>query len=161
MAAIARAIGFPPGLWFEDLGPGTQPDAEDRQNLSDRLDLLLNTITNDRTGSPYTDAEVARMSLGVLTAEEVTGIRAGTISNPTVDKVVALSSVFGVEAGYFLEGEEKPPMLDREALDILRDKTTSAIARKSFRLPAPEKRMILNIINELENSRRAGDQETT
>ena len=99
MAAIARAIGFPPGLWFEDLGPGTQPDAEDRQNLSDRLDLLLNTITNDRTGSPYTDAEVARMSLGVLTAEEVTGIRAGTISNPTVDKVVALSSVFGVEAG--------------------------------------------------------------
>jgi hypothetical protein len=40
--------------------------AEERQSLSDRLDRLLNTLTNGRTGSPYTDAEVARMSLGVL-----------------------------------------------------------------------------------------------
>ncbi len=162
MAAIARAMGFPPGLWFEDLGPGIQPDAAEKcQSLADRLDLLLNTITNDKTGSPYTDAEVARMSLGVLTESEVAGIRAGTISNPTVDKVVALSGIFGVEAGYFLDGAKEPPILDREALDILRDATTSAIARKSFHLPNPEKRMILNIIDELENARRAGDQATT
>jgi transcriptional regulator with XRE-family HTH domain len=99
------------------------------------------------------------MSLGVLTEDEVAGIRAGTISNPTVDKLVALARVFGVEAGYFLDGVEEPPLLDREALDILRDETTSAIARKSFRLPGPEKRMILNIIDELENARRARDQE--
>jgi len=38
-----------------------------------------------------------------------------------VDKVVALSGVFGVEAGYFLDGVGEPSMLDREALDILRD----------------------------------------
>lgn len=67
LAAIAKAMGFPPGLWFENLGPGIKPDmAEERQSLSDRLDRLLNTLTNGRTGSPYTDAEVARMSLGVL-----------------------------------------------------------------------------------------------
>ncbi len=101
------------------------------------------------------------MSLGVLTEEEVEGIRAGMISNPTVDKLVALARVLGVEAGYFLDGVEEPPLLDREALDILRDETTSAIARKSFRLPDPEKRMILNIIDELENARRARDQEKT
>jgi transcriptional regulator with XRE-family HTH domain len=28
MAAIAKAMGFPPGLWFEDLGLGIQHDAE-------------------------------------------------------------------------------------------------------------------------------------
>ena len=44
LAAIAKAMGFPPGLWFEDLGPGIQPEAaEEGQNLSDRLDRLLNT----------------------------------------------------------------------------------------------------------------------
>jgi transcriptional regulator with XRE-family HTH domain len=162
MAAIAKAMGFPPGLWFEDVGPGFQLDAvKKRQSLSGRLDQLLTTLTNDRTGSPYTDAELARMSLGVLTEEEVAGMRAGTISNPTIDKVVELAGVFGVEAAYFLDGAGEPPVLDREALDVLRDETTSAIARKSFRLPAPEKRMILNIIDELEKARRGGDQEAT
>ena len=135
--------------------------AEERQSLSDRLDRLPNTLTNDRTGSPYTDAEVARMSLGVLTEDEVAGIRAGTISNPTVDKVVALSGVFGVEAGYFVDRVGERPMLDREALDILRDETTSAKARKSFHLPGTERRMILNIIDELEKSRRGGEQGAT
>ncbi len=101
------------------------------------------------------------MSLGVVTQGEVAGIRAGTISSPTVDKVVALAGVFGVEAGYFLDVVGEPPVLDWEALDILRDETTSAIARKSFRLTGPEKRMILNIIDELENARRGGDLEAT
>ena len=50
------------------------------------------------------------MSLGVLTEEEVAGIRVGTISNPTVDKLVALARVFGVEPGYFLDGVGEPPM---------------------------------------------------
>lgn len=118
MAAIAKAMGFPPGLWFEELGLGIQADsAEKGQNLADKVDLLLNTITNDKTGSPYTDAEVARMSLGVLTEDEVAGIRAGMIPSPTVDKLVALARVLGVEAGYFLDGLEEPPLLDREALD--------------------------------------------
>jgi transcriptional regulator with XRE-family HTH domain len=155
-------MGFPPGLWFEDIGPGIQPDApEQGQKLSDRLDLLLNTITNDKTGAPYTDTEVARMSLGVLTEDEVAGIRAGTIWNPTVDKLLALARVFGVEPGYFLDGVGEPPIVDNEAMNILGDETTSAIARKSFRLPGPEKRMILNIIDELENARRASEQEAT
>jgi hypothetical protein len=48
-----------------------------------------------------------------------------------------------------------------EALDLLRDETTSTIAHKSFHLPGPEKRMILNIIDELENARRTDDEETT
>ncbi len=101
------------------------------------------------------------MSLGVLSEDEVAGIREGTISNTTVDKVVALAGVFGVEPGYFLDVVGEPPILHREALDILRDETTSAIARKSFRLPGPEKRMISNVIDEPENARLAGEQEAT
>ena len=48
-------------------------------------------------------------------------------------------------------------MLDREASAILRDETTSAIARQSFRLAGPEKRMISNVIDELYKARLAGD----
>ena len=65
------------------------------------------------------------MSLGVLTEEEVAGMREGTISNPTVDKLVALARVFGVEPGYFLDGVGEPPIVDKEALDILGDDTKS------------------------------------
>jgi len=52
-------------------------------------------------------------------------------------------------------------MLDREALDILRDKTTSSIARQNFRLPGHEKRKILTGIDQLEGKRRAGDLEAS
>jgi hypothetical protein len=36
---------------------------------------------------------------------------------------------------------EWPPIVDREALDVFRNETTSAIARKSVRLPVHEKRI--------------------
>jgi hypothetical protein len=41
------------------------------------------------------------------------------------------------------------------------DGTASAIARESFRLPGHEKRMVLTIIDEPENMRRAADQGAT
>jgi hypothetical protein len=36
-----------------------------------------------------------------------------TISNPTLEKVVALSGVLGVETGHFLDGGGEPPILFR------------------------------------------------
>jgi hypothetical protein len=96
--------------------------------------------------------------LGDLEAEEVEGMRTGSIPNPTVDKVAALAGVFGVHPSYFLDESGKMPIIDREALDIFRDETTSIIARKSFHLPKWEKEMILNIVEQFENSRVAADR---
>jgi transcriptional regulator with XRE-family HTH domain len=160
LAAIAKAMGFPPKLWFEDLSTAVQGEATDQHlSLSDRVNHLFESIRDERTGEPYTNAQVARMSLGDITEEEVEGIRDGSIPNPPLNKVVALANVFGVHPSYFLEQGKKLPVIDEEALQIFRDDTVSAIAHKSFRLSSREKQMVLNIIEQFEDLHDAEDQE--
>jgi hypothetical protein len=48
MLAIARAMGFPPALWF---GDGTQIVLEQDQDLASRVERLFETIRHPRTGS--------------------------------------------------------------------------------------------------------------
>ncbi len=77
LRAIAKAMNFPPELWFEEadgIENATrveQPAGE--RGIADRLNHLFEAIKNERTGEPYTNAEVARMSLGDLTEVEVGG----------------------------------------------------------------------------------------
>jgi len=71
---------------------------------------------------------------------------------------VALAGAFGVDPAYFLDRGERPPIIDREALEILQEETTSSIARESFRFPPHERRMILNIIRQLEGMRGIADR---
>jgi len=124
LAAMAKAMGSPPELWFqevEDLDAAAQlAEIGNHRSLSDRVNELFKTVP-DETGEPYTNAKVARMSLGDLTEEEVECIRSGSILNPSVDKVVALARVFGVHPSYFLDKGKRPPLIDREVLDIFRD----------------------------------------
>jgi transcriptional regulator with XRE-family HTH domain len=102
MSAIAKAMGFPPEVWFEDgLGEGRSiGQAEDSRGVAGRLEHLFEVVRNPKTGEPYTNAEVARMTLGELSEEEVERIRTGAIGDPTVGQVAALASVFGVEPSY-------------------------------------------------------------
>jgi hypothetical protein len=64
---------------------------------TDWVNGLFEVIKNERTGEPYTNAEIARMSLGDLTEEEVEGIRNGTISDPSIAQVRTLADVFAVQ----------------------------------------------------------------
>jgi transcriptional regulator with XRE-family HTH domain len=161
LAAIAKAMGFPPKLWFEDFDTAVQVEAMDQHlSLSDRVNHLFQAIRDEKTGEPYTNAEVARMSLGDVTEEEVEGIRTGSILNPSLSKVVALASAFNVHPSYFLDTGTEAPLIDQEALDIIRDETVSTIAHKSFRLSSREKQMVLNIIQQFEDMHSAEDQET-
>ena len=58
--AIARAMDFPPKLWFENINSQVQPRAADKPpSLSQRVKQVFVTLTDERTGPPYTDAEVA------------------------------------------------------------------------------------------------------
>ncbi len=97
------------------------------------------------------------MSLGDLTEEEVEEIRNGTISNPSIARVTALADVSGVQPSYLLYSGKKPPLIDAEAIEILRDETLSAIAHKCLHLPLRDKQMILDIIRQFEEMQETGE----
>jgi transcriptional regulator with XRE-family HTH domain len=73
MRAIAKAMGFAPEAWFEENVSGGTPSglADESSGVSGRLEHLLETVRNPKTGEPYTNAEVARMTLGDLSEEDV------------------------------------------------------------------------------------------
>jgi transcriptional regulator with XRE-family HTH domain len=143
------AMGFPPEVWFEDgLGEGLSiRQAEESRGLARRLEHLFEVVRNPRTGEPNTNAEVARMTLGDLSEEDVERIRTGAISDPTVGQVSALAGVFGVEPSYLLD-RGKPSLLDEELVQALRDEDVRDITRESSRLPDRERRIVLGIVRQ-------------
>jgi transcriptional regulator with XRE-family HTH domain len=146
MRAIAKAMGFPPEAWFDET-PDRAVARVEGQDLAAKVEHLFEAVRHPGTGEPYTDAEVARMSAGGLTEEEVEGIKTGRISDPTLGKVAALAAAFGVAPSYLVDREE-PPTLDAETLDALADETANAILRGSARLPNREKQIVLGIVRE-------------
>jgi transcriptional regulator with XRE-family HTH domain len=156
MLAIARAMGFPPVLWFEDASGHvvSVAPAED-QDLTTRVGRLFETMRHPKTGEPCTDAGVARMSEGVLTEDEVEGMRTGNIPDPTVGQAAALAAVFGVPASYLVD-RQGAPTLDAETLAALSDETAAVILRESARLREREKLIVLGISREFAGQHDAG-----
>ena len=154
MRAIAKAMGFPPEVWFEDgLGEGRSiGQAEGSHGVAGRLEHLFEVVRNPKTGEPYTNAEVARMTLGDLSGEDVERIRTGAISNPSVGQVAALAGVFGVEPSYLLDRGE-PSLLDEELVQALQDEDVRDITRESSRLPDGERRLVLGIVRQFSDQR--------
>jgi hypothetical protein len=155
LAAMAKAMGFAPEVWFEDgLGEGRSiGQAEGSYGVAGRLEHLFEVVRNPKTGEPYTNAEVARMTLGDLTEEDVARIRTGAVSDPNVGQVAALAGVFGVESFYLLDRGE-PSLLDEGLVQALRDEDVRDITRESSRLPDRERQLVLGIV------RQFRDQET-
>jgi len=149
LAAMAKAMGFAPEVWFEEgLGEG-RPTIQggELRGVAGRLDHLFEVVRNPKTGEPYTNAEVARMTLGDLSEEDVERIRTGASGDPTVGQVAALAGVFGVEPSYLLDPEE-PPLLDEELVQALRDGDVRDITRESSRLADGERRLVLGIVRQ-------------
>jgi transcriptional regulator with XRE-family HTH domain len=160
MRAIAKAMGFPPQVWFEeDLGDeGRPPAGPEGRGITGRLEHLFQTIKNPKRGEPYTNAEVARMSAGDLTVEEVEGIRTGKVADPSVGRVAALAAAFGVAPSYLLDRGKEPSLLDEEVLEALADETSAAILKESARLPEREKRIVLGIVRQFSDQHGAGER---
>jgi transcriptional regulator with XRE-family HTH domain len=156
LAAMAKAMGFPVEVWFEDgLGEGRSiGQAEDSRAVAGRLEHLFEVVRNPKTGEPYTNAEVARMTLGDLSEEDVDKIRTGAVSDPTVGQVAALAGVFGVEPSYLLDRGD-PSLLDKELVQALRDEDVRAITRESSRLPDGERRLVLGIVRQFRDQKAA------
>src|SRR5215212_2919630 len=149
LAAMAKAMGFAPEVWFEDgLGEGRSIEqAEESHVVALRLEHLFEVVRNPKTGERYSNAEVARMTLGDLSEEDVERIRAGAVSDPSVGQVAALAGVFGVKVSYLLDRGE-PPLLDKELAQALRDEEVRDITRESSRLPDGERRLVLGIVRQ-------------
>src|SRR5215211_1756571 len=157
MKALAKAMGFAPEVWFED-GFGDVRSigrVEVPRGLAGRVEHLFEIVRNPKTGEPYTNAEVAHMTLGDLSQEDVEGIRTGASGDPTVGQAVALAGVFGVEPSYLLDRGE--PLFDRELVEALRNTTVREATREISRLPEKERRLVLGIVRQFgsENNTRS------
>src|SRR5215218_7212537 len=156
LAAMARAMGFAPEVWFED-GLSKERSigqAEVSCGVAARLEHLFEVVRNPKTGEHYTNAEVARMTLGDLSEDDVESIRTGAIGDPSVGQVAALASVFGVETSYLLDRGE-PSLLDEELVQALRDEDVRAITRESSRLPDRERQLVLGIVRQFRDQKAA------
>jgi transcriptional regulator with XRE-family HTH domain len=154
MRAIAKAMGFAPEVWFEEhLGEGRSIEqAEESRGVACRLEHVFEVVRNPKTGEPYTNAEVARMTLGDLSEEDLERLRTGALSDPTVGQVAALAGVFGVEPSYLLDRGE-PPLLDEELVQALRDDDVRDITRESWRLPDRERQLVLGIVRQFSDQK--------
>jgi hypothetical protein len=103
-----------------------------------------------RTGELYTNAEVARMSAGVLTEQEVERIRAGGFPTPPWARWRHSRPSSASSPTYLMDREGSSP-LDAELLEGLRDETT----REAMRLPERERRIVLGIVRQFEVQRGA------
>jgi transcriptional regulator with XRE-family HTH domain len=158
LRAIAKAMGFAPEVWFDErLGEGRIIEqAEEARGLAGRLEHVFEVVRNPKTGEPYTNAEVARMTLGDLSEEDVERIRTGAISDPTVGQVAALAGVFGVEPSYLLDRGE-PSLLNEELVKALRDEDVRDITRESSRLPDGERRLVLGIVRQFRDQKASSN----
>jgi transcriptional regulator with XRE-family HTH domain len=153
LRAIAKAMGFPPELWFEEAGKMgdavrvERPDTQ--QDIAGRLNRLFEVIKNERTGEPFTNAELSRMSLGEVAETDIEDIRAGKLENPAISQVVALAEAFGVHPSYFLDTGRKPTLLGEQEINALGDQRVRAILNKSLSLSDQEKDMVLDMIQHL------------
>jgi transcriptional regulator with XRE-family HTH domain len=157
--ALAKAMGFPPALWFEEelTGADGRGAAGAPAGLAGRLECLFDAIKGPKAGETYTSSRIACMSLGDLTEEDVEGLRSGAVTDPPFSHLLALARAFGVEPSYLVDGTGEAA-LDREIVEVLRDDTTRAIARESARLPDRERNVVLGIMRQFEGAgSREGD----
>jgi transcriptional regulator with XRE-family HTH domain len=146
LAAIAKAMGFAPEEWFKE-GTGTRVGpSNEAGDIAGRVEHLFDAIRNPATGKPYTNAEVARMTVGDLSEEDVEGIRTGAITDPTVGQAAALAGVFGVEPSYLLGRGEAP--FDEELVEALQDEAVREATRGISRLSERERQLVLGIVRQ-------------
>ena len=115
-------------------------------------------VKNPKTGESYTNSQVARMSAGDLSVEDVEGIRTGKITDPSVGRVAALAAAFGVPPSYLLDRGKEPPVLDEEVLGALADDRSAAILKESVTLSEREKEIVLGIVRQFSDELGPGER---
>ncbi len=82
------------------------------------------------------------------------------INSSSAHHVLALAETFGVRPSYLFDRRgRKLLIVNREAIEILRDETLSAVAHKRLHLPVRDRQMILNIIQQFEDMQEADEND--
>jgi len=71
------------------------------------------------------------------------------------EDVEDLPDVSGGRPSWFLDGDDKPTLLDDELVKALRDETSRAILREVVRLSEREWRIVLGIVRQFEDQQDA------
>ena len=157
LRAIARVMDFPPELWlqspdvWEQIGsPGASEDTKTPGTLAAKLNVLFDVLTNERTGTPYTEHDVAAASGGELTTEEIHAVRRGEMEDLMGAQYLALSKVFGVDIKYWYQGLVDYPNLSEEDLNALADEKTHLILNKAYDSSPRQKDVILHLLEQLD-----------
>jgi len=116
---------------------------------------VFEVVRNPKSGKPYTNAEVARMTLGDLSEEDVERIRTGALSDPTVGQVAVLAGVFGVEpfSTSWIGGNRLYSIKNSCRRSGMR--TCEDITRESSRLSDGERRLVLGIVRQFRDQKAA------
>lgn len=151
LRAVAHVMGFPVQEWFEEEAhPGARaaPSPGGEGTLAKRLGALFRAVSNPRTGNPYTDKEVADLSFGRLTEEQVRRARDGELDDLKGAQYLALSEVFGVDTRYWYA--DPGFVLDQDTLEALRDERNALILNKMSNRSPEEKDILLNLLDQID-----------
>lgn len=154
LAAIARVMGFPKELWVQDLQNwdqvlGRKENIRSGSTLSNRLNLLFDIRINQETGEAFTNNEVAKVSEGQLTVEQLQDARAGETNDLSGAQYAQLSKVFGVNPSYWYAAAEQRPNLDPETVEALKNRKNFLMLSKMTECSEGEKDMLLTLVDQL------------
>jgi transcriptional regulator with XRE-family HTH domain len=155
LKAIAEAMDFPPELWLEEperWGKRLAPErgrSSSEASLAKLLDNLFESIPDERTSRPLSEAEIARRSAGKLTMQEIRDMRAGKLTNPNMEQILALSAAFDVDPSYWFRRGKKQPLVDQRTVEALRDRDNRLLLHRSLNLSKDHKDMLLILMEQL------------
>ena len=155
LKAIAEVMGFPPQLWLEEPEwwgeRGHEPEgAPPGTALEDLLNNLFASVVDERTGEPLPNAEVSRRTAGKVSEAEIEAMRSGTLDNPTVEQVLALSEAFDVDPAYWFRRGKNKPLVNQEIVEALRNEDNRLLLHRSLGLSKDQKDMLLVLMEQLE-----------
>jgi hypothetical protein len=77
-------------------------------------------------------------------------MRSGTLDNPTVEQVLALSEAFDVDPAYWFRRGKNKPLVNQEIVEALRNEDNRLLLHRSLGLSKDQKDMLLVLMEQLE-----------
>lgn len=154
LRAIAQVMGFPVELWFRELpdAPSGGPAEElPTRTLSEKLAAVFEAANRHRPpDEPLTSAQVAQLTFGRLSEQEIEDARAGNIEDLTGAQYLALSNVFGLPVRYwYTQDAAGIGPLEPDVAAAVRTRKGRQLLQKFHDRPEEQKDIILLLLDQL------------